>query len=74
MKKEKVMKLLSMVSKGNRIASVRTRTDGNAGFEILLTELKNIGGEVSKRQYTRLFKMLGTSIREAESWVDSATE
>ena len=66
------MKLLSMVSKGNRIAKVRTY--GAAGFMIELTELKSNGGEVSKRQYTRLYKMLSTSIREAESWVDSATE
>lgn len=71
MKKEK---LLSLVSKGNRIAKVRTKTDGTPGFEIVLTELKRIGGEVSKRHYTRLYKMLSTSIREAESWVDSATE
>ena len=63
-------KLLSVVSKGNRIAKVRT--NGTAGFTIELTELKAGGGEVSKRNYTRLFKMLGTSIREAESWVDLA--
>ena len=66
------MKLLSMVSKGNRIA--RVRTYGAAGYMIELTELKAEGGEVSKRHYTRLYKMLSTSIRDAESWVDSATE
>ena len=64
------MKLLSMVSKGNRIAKVRT--NGTAGYTIELTELKSTGGEVSKRNYTRVFKMLSTSIREAESWVDLA--
>ena len=65
------MKLLSMVSNGNRIA--RVRTYGAAGYMIELTELKaEGGGEVSKRNYTRLFKMLSTSIREAESWVDLA--
>jgi hypothetical protein len=72
MKKEKVMKLLSLVSKGNRIAKVRTY--GAAGFMIELTELKAEGGEVSKRHYTRLYKMLSTSIRDAQQWVDSATE
>ena len=61
------MKLLSMVSKGNRIAKVRTY--GAAGYMIELTELKAEGGEITKRNYTRLFKMLSTSIREAESWV-----
>lgn len=66
------MKLLSLVSKGNRIAKVRTY--GAAGFMIELTELKNNGGEVSKRQYKRLYKMLSTSIRDAEEWVDLATE
>lgn len=66
------MKLLSLVSKGNRIAKVRTY--GAAGFMIELTELKVEAGEVSKRNYTRLFKMLSTSIREAESWVEAATE
>jgi hypothetical protein len=66
------MKLLSMVSKGNRIAKVRTY--GAAGFIIELTELKVEAGEVSKRHYTRLYKMLSTSIREAESWVNLATE
>lgn len=69
-----MVKLLSVVSKGNRIASVRTRTDGNAGFEILLTEFKISGGEVSKKHYTRLYKMLSTSIRDAEEWVSLATE
>ena len=39
------MKLLSMVSKGNRIA--RVRTYGAAGYMIELTELKAEGGEVS---------------------------
>lgn len=63
-------KLLSVVSKGNRIAKVRT--NGTAGFTIELTELKAVGGEVSKRHYTRLFKMLSTSIREAESWIEAA--
>lgn len=66
------MKLLSMVSKGNRIAKVRTY--GAAGYMTELTELKNNGGEVSKRHYTRLYKMLSTSIRDAESWVNLATE
>jgi hypothetical protein len=66
------MKLLSLVSKGNRIAKVRTY--GAAGFMIELTELKAEGGEVSKRHYTRLYKMLSTSIRDAQQWVDSATE
>jgi hypothetical protein len=67
------MKLLSLVSKGNRIAKVRTY--GAAGFMIELTELiKAEGGEVSKRHYSRLYKMLSTSIREAESWVNLATE
>lgn len=66
------MKLLSMVSKGNRLAKVRTY--GAAGFMIELTELKNNGGEVSKRHYTRLYKMLSTSIRDAQQWVDLATE
>ena len=65
-------KLLSLVSRGNRIAKVRTY--GAAGYMIELTELKAEGGEVSKRHYTRLYKMLSTSIRDAESWVDSATE
>jgi len=68
---EENMKLLSLVSRGNRIAKVRTY---GAGFMIELTELKNNGGEVSKRQYTRLYKMLSTSIRDAESWVNLATE
>ena len=63
------MKLLSMISKGNRIA--RVRTYGAAGYMIELTELKAEGGEVSKRHYTRLFKMLSTSIREAENWVEN---
>jgi hypothetical protein len=66
------MKLLSLVSKGNRIGKVRTY--GAAGFMIELTELKVEGGEVSKRHYTRLYKMLSTSIRDAESWVNLATE
>jgi hypothetical protein len=67
------MKLLSLVSKGNRIAKVRTY--GAAGFMIELTELiKAEAGEVSKRNYTRLYKMLSTSIRDAESWVNLATE
>ena len=43
-------KLLSVVSKGNRIAKVRTRK--GAGYIIELTELKAGGGEVSKRHYT----------------------
>ena len=64
------MRLLSMVSKGNRIVTVRTY--GAAGYMIELTEFKAEGGEVSKRNYTRVFKMLSTSIREAESWVDLA--
>ena len=63
-------KLLSIVSKGNRIAKVKT--NGTAGFTIELTELKSRGGVVSKCHYTRLFKMLSTSIRESESWVDLA--
>lgn len=66
------MMLLSLVSKGNRIAKVRTY--GAAGFMIELTELKNNGGEVSKKHYTRLYKMLSTSIRGAEEWVSLATE
>jgi hypothetical protein len=66
------MKLLSLVSKGNRIAKVRTY--GAAGFMIELTELKSSGGEVSKRNYTRLYKKLNASIREAEIWVNLATE
>ena len=63
-------KLLSIVSKGNRIAKVRT--NGTAGYMIVLTELKSTGGEVSKRHYTRFYKMLSTSIRDAESWVEAA--
>lgn len=63
-------KLLSVVSKGNRMAKVRT--NGTAGFMVVLTELKSRGGEVSKRHYTRFYKMLSTSIRDAESWVDLA--
>jgi len=63
-------KLLSIVSKGNRIAKVRT--NGTAGFIIELIELKAEGGEVSKRHYTRFYKMLSTSIRDAESWVELA--
>lgn len=62
------MKLLSMVSKGNRIAKVRTY--GAAGFMVELTVLKSRGGEVYKRHYTRLYKMLSTSIRDSESWVE----
>ena len=63
-------KLLSIVSKGNRIAKVRT--NGAAGFTIELTELKAGGGEVSKRNYTRVYKMLGTAILDAERWVELA--
>ena len=63
-------KLLSIVSNGNRIAKVRT--NGTAGFIVELTELKSRGGEVSKRHYTRLYKLLSTSIRDAESWVELA--
>ena len=63
-------KLFSIVSKGNRIAKVRT--NGTAGFIVELTELKSTGGEVSKRNYTRLHKLLCTSIRDAERWVDLA--
>lgn len=66
------MKLLSLVSKGNRIAKVRTY--GAAGFMIELTELKNNGGDVSKRYYARLYKMLSASIRGAQQWVNLATE
>ena len=62
-------KLLSVVSKGNRIAKVRT--NGTAGYVIELTELKSKGGEVSKRHYTRFYKMLSVSIRDAESWVEA---
>lgn len=67
------MRLLSVVSKGNRIAKVRTY--GAAGYMVELTELKAEGGEVSKRNYTRLLKMhspglISASIREAENWVD----
>lgn len=71
-KKGEIMKLLSLVSKGNRIGKVRTY--GAAGFMIELTELKAEGGEVSKRHYTSLYKMLSTSLGEAESWVAEATE
>lgn len=63
-------KLLSIVSKGNRIAKVRT--NGTAGYIIELTELKSTGGVVSKRNYTRLHKLFSTSIRDAERWVDLA--
>ena len=63
-------KLLSIVSKGNRIAKVRT--NGTAGFIVVLIELKRRGGEVSKRYYTRFYKMLSTSIRNAERWVELA--
>ena len=62
-------KLLSIVSKGNRIAKVRT--NGATGFIVELTELKSRGGEVSKRYYTRLYKTLSVSIRDAESWVEA---
>lgn len=65
-------KLLSMVSKGNRIGKVRAY--GAAGYMIELTELKAEGGEVSKRHHARPYEMLSTSIREAENWVASATE
>jgi len=65
-----MVELLSVVSKGNRIAKVRT--NGTAGYIIELTELKSTGGVVSKRNYTRLYKLLSTSIREAESWVELA--
>ena len=69
--KEKIMeKLLSVMSKGNRIAKVRT--NGTAGFIIELIELKSTGGgAVSKRYYTRFYKMLSTSIRDAEGWVEA---
>ena len=63
-------KLLSVVSKGNRMAKVRT--NGTAGFIVVLTELKSTGGEVSKRNYTRACKLLGTAILEAQRWVDLA--
>lgn len=63
------MKLLSMVSKGNRIGKVRTY--GAAGFMIELTELKVEGGEILKRSCTRLYKKLGASIRKAENWVQA---
>ena len=63
-------KLLSIVSNGNRIAKVRT--NGTAGYVIELTELKSRGGEVSKRHYTRVCKLLGTAILDAERWVDLA--
>lgn len=63
------MKLLSLVSKGNRIAKVRTY--GASGSMIELTELKAEGGEISKRSCTRLYKKLGTSIRKAENWVET---
>lgn len=66
------MKLLSLVSKGNRIA--RVRTYGAAGFMIELTEFKSSGGEVYKRHHARLYKMLSNSMRGAESWVALATE
>lgn len=66
------MKLVSMVSKGNRIA--RVRTYGAAGFMIELTELKSSGGEVYKRHYARLYWVLSNSIRGAQQWVDLATE
>lgn len=66
------MMLLSLVSKGNRIA--RVRTYGAAGFMIELTELKNSGGEVYKRHHARLYKMLSASIRGAQQWVNLATE
>jgi hypothetical protein len=63
-------KLLSIVSKGNRIAKIRT--NGTAGFAIELIELKSTGGgAVSKRNYTRVCKLLGTAIRDAESWVEA---
>ena len=62
-------KLLSVVSKGNRIAKIRT--NGTAGYIIELTELKSRGGEVSKRHYTRVFKLLGTAILDAERWVEA---
>ena len=63
-------KLLSIVSKGNRIAKVRT--NGTAGYMIVLTELKSTGGEVSKRNYTRLHKLFCTAKKDAEKWVDLA--
>ena len=63
-------KLLSIMSKGNRIAKVRT--NGTAGYTIELTELKSTGGVVSKRNYTRLHKLFSTSIRDAERWVETA--
>lgn len=69
------MKLLSLVSKGNRIA--RVRTYGAAGYMIELTELKRSGrggGELYKWHFTRLYKMRSTSIRGAQQWVNLATE
>ena len=63
------MKLLSMVSKGNRIATVRTY--GAAGYMLELTEFRIEGGGISKRNYTRLYKKLGASIRKAENWVQA---
>lgn len=63
------MKLLSMVSKGNRIVTVRTY--GAAGYMIELTELRVEGGEILKRSCTRLYNKFGTSIREAENWVEN---
>ena len=62
-------KLLSIVSKGNRIVTVRTY--GAAGYMIELTEFRIEGGEILKRSCTRFYKMLSTSIRDAESWVEA---
>ena len=64
------MRLLSMVSKGNRIVTVRTY--GAAGYMIELTELRIEGGEILKRSCTRLYKKFDTSIRKAENWIDLA--
>ena len=63
-------KLLSVVSKGNRMAKVKT--NGAAGYIVELIELKRRGGAVSKRNYTRLHKLLCTSIKDAERWVEQA--
>ena len=63
-------KLMSVVSKGSRIAKVRT--NGTTGYIVELTELKSTGGAVSKRNYTRLHKLFCTSIKDAERWVDLA--
>ena len=66
------MRLLSMVSKGNRIAKVRTY--GAAGYMIELielTELKTEAGKILKRVCARLYNKFNTSIRKAENWAQA---